>query len=591
MRILKRYQDMKLRNKLMLLNSLLILISLGTVTYISYKQSSRTLNSQILSTTKQLLDQTESFLSYKIGKIEDVSDALVLDSNLNEMLSKPASEYELAMQLRDFGNISLNLSAFQREDDIFRIRVYIPDELEYAYEGVNFLPYSEFTNSKQYTVLKEHVGKMLWITDEDAIPSMKHPNVRTIHSIRFIRSLRSLDVRLGMLDVDVREDVLSNIVQRANTSANGVAYLQNSKGKFIAGSGSPLLTHWKLNQDTASAVSGKADPWVTLQFGSEKVLAGVKMIAGTDWSLVSIVPLQDVYASSNKIRNQILALMFPLVIAVNLLVYWISTSQTKRIGMVIRKIRRVQSGELEPVKSDGSRDEVGELVENFNYMISRMKVILEEQYKLGQEAKNSELRALHSQINPHFLYNTLDLINWTAIQHKVPEIASLVQSLSQFYKLSLNKGEEIISVEKELEHVQLYVDIQNRRFGNTIDLHMDVDEALFECSIPKITLQPIVENSILHGIRETGKRRGEIFIYSFREDNTVVLVVQDNGIGIPEALVKQFNLSEEPEAKREGYGIRNINHRIRLLYGPSYGLQFESPPGGGTQVQIRIPGI
>jgi Predicted signal transduction protein with a C-terminal ATPase domain len=589
MSVLKRYRNMKLKNKLMLLNSLLILISLGTLSFISFKQSSKTLNSEVLYSTKQLLSQTESFLSYKVGKIQDVSDALALDSNLNEMLSRPTSEYELSQQIKDFENLSLNLSAFQRNDDIYRIRIYIPDKLQYSNEKRNLFPFSEFTNSTEYPILKQFSGKMLWITDKDAIPSMKHLNMRSVHAIRFIRNFSSLDDNLGMLDVDVMVDVLDSIVKRANTSINGVAYLQNSKGEIIAGSDSTLLKRWNLDQNMALTISAKDDPWQKLQLNGEDIIAGVKTISGTDWNLVSIVPLQEVYASGNKLGNQILVMMILLAIAANLLVYWISSSQTQRIGMIIRKIRRVQSGELEPVKSDGSRDEVGELVENFNYMVSKIKELLEEQYTLGREAKNSELKALHSQINPHFLYNTLDLINWTAIQHKVPQISSLVQSLSQFYKLSLNKGEEIITVEKELEHAQLYVDIQNRRFGNTIELHIDVDEALFECNIPKITLQPIVENAILHGIRETESRRGEILIYSYTETNVVVLVVQDNGIGIPENLVARFNSLSETDENRDGYGIRNINHRIRLLYGWSYGLHFESYPGEGTKVEIRIP--
>ncbi|MFB9328022.1 sensor histidine kinase [Paenibacillus aurantiacus] len=586
MRMVNSFRNMKLKNKLMLLNSLLILITLSTLSYTSYSQSSRTLNTEVLHSTKQLLSQTESFLSYKISKIIDVSDAIALDSNLNEMLSRPVSEYELSEQLRDFGNLTLNLSAFQRNDDIYRIRVYIPDQLVFSAEGMNFFPYSQFIDSKVLSDLSYHSGKTLWITDEDAIESMRHPDVQTVHSIRFIRSLSELDVYFGLLDVDIREDVLNNIVRRSNTSVNGRAYLQNSKGQIIAGLDS---IQQSISQAELLAISKKDDPWQSIELNGEDVLVGVKMIEGTDWSLVSLVPLQDIYASSNKVRNQTLMIMTILAVVANLLLYWISSSQTKRIGMVIRKIRRVQSGELEPVKSDGRRDEVGELVENFNFMISRMKIILEDQYKLGQEAKNAELRALHSQINPHFLYNTLDLINWTAIQHRVPDISTLVHSLSQFYKLSLNKGEEVTTLGKELEHIQLYVDIQNRRFGNTIDLNMDLDEALLDCKMPKITLQPIIENAILHGIRETEERRGEIFIYSFSEADCMVLVIQDNGIGMSEGLVEQFNGSMESGGDWEGYGIRNINYRIKLLFGPQYGLHFQSSPGEGTIVEIRLP--
>ncbi|WP_052339439.1 sensor histidine kinase [Gorillibacterium massiliense] len=591
MKRFERFRSMKLKHKLVLLNSLLIVISLGTLSYIAYKQSSKSLNSEVLFSTKQVLNQTESFLSYKIGKIEDVSDAIVLDNNLNEMLNRPASKYELSEQLGDFRNFYINLTTFQKNDDIYRIRVYIPDELAYSNEGVNFFPYSQFTSSKEYTALSQYLGKIMWVTDRDAITSMIHPDLPTVHAIRFIRNLSSFDSRLGMLDIDVRQDVLSSIVKRANTSANGVAYLQNAEGEIIAASNTELTKQWNLNLESVFSIALQNDPWRTITLSGKNVMAGVKTIEGTDWNLVSIVPLQDLYASGKKVRNQILAFMILLAIAANLLVYWISSSQTRRIGMVIRKMRRVQTGELEPVISDGRQDEVGQLVETYNYMVSRMKVILDEQYKLGVEAKNAELKALHSQINPHFLYNTLDLINWTAIQRKVPEISSLVQSLSQFYKLSLNKGEEVTTLGKELEHARLYVDIQNRRFGNSIELNIDVDEELFEYDIPKITLQPIVENAILHGIRETAHRRGEIFIYSYCENGDIILVVQDNGIGISEDQINSLNGSYDSNANKDGYGIRNINYRIRLLFGLTYGLHFESQLGEGTKVFIRLPRI
>lgn len=589
MSLRQRYANLKLKTKLMLLNSLLILATLGILSYVSYHESAKTLNSEVLFSTKQVFEQTDSFLTYKLGKIIDASDTIAIDSNLNNILSRPGNTYSLAEQMLNFRDLSSDLSSFQKYDDIFKIRLYIPDHLIFADENLVFFPVSRFNSSSLYPVLSSSLGKMSWITDDEALPDMRNPGEPSIHSVRFIKNVNLLDNRIGVLVIDLREAVLQDIVKRANTTRNGIAYLQNQSGAVIASSNEKRLPDLLLDQETARSVAERDDHWQTLHIRHEEVLAGAKTIEGTDWTLVSIVPLQELRASSINVRNQIALVMIILIVVANVCSYWISGSITNRIGMVIRKMRKVQTGDLDTVKAGQSNDEVGELVENFNYMVNRMKVILEEQYKLGLDAKNAELKALQSQINPHFLYNTLDLINWTALRHQVPDISEIVQALCQFYKLSLNNGEEIITIGKELEHARLYVDIQNKRFQNAVTLHMDVDESIADCAIMKITLQPIVENAFLHGIRETETRKGEIFIYSYTEDQDIVLAVSDNGIGMPPELVERLNNGHAAAGKRESYGIKNINHRIKLYFGEQYGLTFESVLGSGTTVTLRIP--
>jgi two-component system, sensor histidine kinase YesM len=587
MSLMRRYSNLKLKNKLMLLNSLLILTTLGILSYVSYRESAKSLNSEVLFSTKQVFEQTDSFLTYKLSKIIDTSDSIAIDSTLNNMLSRPPGTYPLAEQMLDFRDLSSDLSTFQKYDDIFKIRLYIPDHLVFADENLSFFPLSRFTGSDLYPLLSSP-GKMRWITDAAALPDMLNSDEPSIHSIRFIKNVNLLDNRIGVLVIDLRTAVLQDIVKRANTTRSGIAYLQNQEGTVIASSNDTRLPELLLDVETVRQAAEGGEHWQALTVREENVLAGAKSIEGTDWTLVSVLPLQELSSSSINVRNQIALVMIILIAVANICSYWISSSVTNRIGMVIRKMRKVQTGDLDTVKSGQGSDEAGQLVENFNYMVNRMKIILEEQYKLGQEAKNAELKALQSQINPHFLYNTLDLINWTAIRHQVPDISTIVQSLCQFYKLSLNNGEEIITLAEELEHARLYMEIQNRRFQNAVVLHMDVDESIADCAIMKITLQPIVENAFLHGIRETEARRGEIFIYSYSEGPDISIVVQDNGAGMEQELVDQLNQGGALSHKGS-YGIMNINHRLKLYFGEAYGLVFASAPGRGTSVTIRIP--
>ena len=227
-------------------------------------------------------------------------------------------------------------------------------------------------------------------------------------------------------------------------------------------------------------------------------------------------------------------------------------------------------------------------MEAFNKMASRISELIEEKYKMGQEVKSAELKALQAQINPHFLYNSLDLINCIAIKHNVPSIVTMVNSLARFYKISLSRGVDVIPIKDEISHITLYVQIQNMRFDNKIQLNLQIDEAVYSYKILKILLQPIIENSIVHGILEKKEKCGIITVTGKLENNTVIFTIEDNGIGMTEEKIRSI-LSENSTGYSGNYGVKNINDRIKLYYGNDYGLKYTSEPGKGTTVEVRIP--
>lgn len=251
----------------------------------------------------------------------------------------------------------------------------------------------------------------------------------------------------------------------------------------------------------------------------------------------------------------------------------------------------VQSGNLDHYIENTSNDELGELIDSYNYMIGKMSILIEDQYKLGKSVKNAELKALQSQINPHFLYNTLDMINWMSYKKMNKEISVAVNTLAKFYKLSLNKGNDLVSIKNELQHATLYVKIQNMRYNDRISLKINVDDEINDYLIPKITLQPILENAINHGILGKGQGNGIISILGYSIDSHIVLIVADDGIGMKEESINLLLTNKLSSSKGSGYGLKNINKRIKLLYGESYGLSFKSSYGHGTSVTIKIPKI
>ena len=310
----------------------------------------------------------------------------------------------------------------------------------------------------------------------------------------------------------------------------------------------------------------------------------------TDWYAIAVIPESDILVLQNNLRNQMILILFLIASISYTLAYITSHSSLKRLYQLNSEMKRVESGNLNASVKQVGKDEIGELMGSFNKMVARMAAMVDEKYTLGQEMKSAELRALQAQINPHFLYNSLDLVNCLAIQHSIPEITQMVTSLAKFYKLSLSQGNDVISIKDELMHVQLYIQIQNLRFENRITLIQDAGSWVNEYATPKTILQPLVENSIIHGIFEKEDRLGTIKITAANKDNMIVLTVEDDGIGMSQNAADEI-LLEDKSTQRHGYGVKNTNDRIQLYYGQDYGLSYQSQIGKGTIVTIKIPAV
>ena len=216
---------------------------------------------------------------------------------------------------------------------------------------------------------------------------------------------------------------------------------------------------------------------------------------------------------------------------------------------------------------------------------------MEQQYILGQEKKTAELKALQSQINPHFLYNTLEMIGWLAYDGTPEEIHSVVRSLAEFFRLSLNKGNDITTIEYELQLVKSYMHIQDFRFKNRITLQIDIND-IHNYIIPKITLQPLVENAIIHGILEKPNKQGVVKVYGgLNSDGMVELSVEDDGVGMDAEQLDKIKKGKLPSSDGSGYGLDNIEKRICLFFGIERSLYFQSQPDKGTRITLVIPAI
>lgn len=306
------------------------------------------------------------------------------------------------------------------------------------------------------------------------------------------------------------------------------------------------------------------------------------------WFLCTAVNRSQLFRDTELLTNSLVGIGIVLLFVAISVSFFISNLATKRIRILSGAMQDVRQGNLETSISLNGNDELSDLAEDFNVMVVDIKKLMHKVYQQQKEERQRELQVLQSQINPHFLYNTLDTLQWKALEHGAHELSDLIVSLSSFFRISLSKGKEFITLEKELEHVKNYLVIQQFRYRDILEYNIDCDTELFKCSLPKILIQPLVENAIYHGIKPK-LGNGAIRISVFEEDDILKIVVKDDGVGMNKEKLNQIKNNLDKHYTGNNYGLYNVSRRIFLNFGEDYGLDIDSEKNAGTTVTVRLP--
>lgn len=590
--------NLKLAHKLLLSYIILILIPLTLLSWTFYKNFSKFATDNITYSTKQSFEQAYSFLSYKLYNIKETSNMIIRNDNIINIIKNDIYEKDDVLQMESMNSLLTFLTSLQDETNVVRVRLYVPNELIYANDNRNIFNINSLQNAEWYDILNKSGKSYFWSPssylgpDDPNTPIVEFNKIFNKDVLSFTKLLKdpeNYSESIASVRFDFYKNDIIKILNKANTFADSLSYIENSQGEIVATSSNELLEKYRVKGISTDNFSNTFTHWSTHHFTKEDALVGYRHLESTDWYMVTVIPLGNISSESNHFRNYLLIFSLVILISAAILAYIISHSITKGVSELASKMRNLHNGRLEPIVMTPRKDEIGMLIEDYNYMTERMLELIKEQYRSGQELKNAELKALQAQINPHFLYNTLDMINWFAFKNMSDEIISTVESLARFYKLSLSNGKEVISIKDELLQVSAYFHIQNMRFRNKITLNINVDDEVKQYGILKLTLQPIVENSILHGILCKESKSGSITISGRLDGDSIILRVKDDGIGIPEDELRKIMEGKVKSSHGGGFGIKNINERIDLYYGNSYGLSYISGYGKGTIVEIKIP--
>ena len=580
--------NMKLFQKFVLTYCILLIIPILIISSYAYAKLSNIITDNFLNSASESFEQSLDYMNYTVYKIFDTSNTIVVNNTVTDILTHDAEEYPLTEQIYDFSKLQSYLCSFENNLDIKKINLYINDGLIYSSENVSFFKASSLKNTKVEDCILRTNARFIW-------GPMWYLNESTVNDTLFLlKSIKNpddLSEDIGFLRIDFRKSIIQDIIDKINPLDDVFSFVINSDNKIIASSRDlkDLYDNSSIDLELIKSAAQFSNQLTTFDDG--KFYLQSAAIDKTDWYMVNVLPKSSILSTIKTQRNYLFIIVILTIIMAIILAAYLVKVINKRLFQVIDGMRQVPNGQLSNYIENDSSDEVGELIDNYNYMISKMSILIDEQYKLGKEVKNAELKALQSQINPHFLYNTLDMINWMAHKNMNKEISIAVKNLAKFYKLSLNKGKDIVTIKDEVEHSKLYVNLQNMRYDNRITLITRLDESLMDCSIPKITFQPIIENSINHGILGRGMENGSILISGYISQNNLIIQISDDGIGIEKEVLPLILKENNLQTKGSGYGLKNINQRIKLLYGESYGLSFTSNYGFGTTVEITLPVI
>lgn len=517
-----------------------------------------------------------------LGQYWNFSVALVINDALQDYCSVPMGDL-LDLAAKDINAELTNMLNIQ--NNLNFVAVIREEDGRYYYKGNTSLTDARFEGAypKDYQnsiPMRGETGMRLSYDD-----SYYRPGEYTLTLYYPVYSTTNLLKQMGLLVMNMEDSFIDSIITEGHREMGNEMFLIDTKGKVMAGNETEEIGNTISYSDHIAGSKGA--------FWHGGKLIQYQQIGKWNYCLVNEITLTALVQGSFGIIGMLLIFIALLTLGAIWVIGRLIRQFYRPINTVVNTMGAVEEGRLD-MRIDTQRlresdPDSRKLAEGFNSMMDKINLLMiqvkEEQHQMEQIRFN----ALQSQIKPHFLYNALECIHWQAVADKNKKISVLVKALAQYYRICLSKGKEIIPLSLELEHVKAYMTIQQMRYGDIIEMELFVPERLKEIQIPKMTLQPLVENSIYHGIRVKEGKKGKVEIAAQTEGKNVWLTVSDSGTGMEKEEIMEMNRSLSIHDDSFGYGVRNVNKRIELLFGRPYGLKFEANDKGGVRVIICLP--
>ena len=562
-KLLQWVNGIKLRYKLAIFYSLFCFLPVMLLFLLSFLQMRSIIDDKEKLNLQSYLQQSVSSMDRTLDGYNSLSDYIAFDRTLAEAFSMEyGTPYEQYEQLTQKVDPILRSSSYFH-GGMQRITIYTDNGM--VKHDTTVAPVSEIEETDWYQKTLEHPG-LNWFVN--------YPE-KTLFSARKLAFSGAREgVNILYMDVDYQK--LFTPYAETLISECGL-YITDQEGKLVFEesrfSGKNQNYDLTYSEFLEQRDRGSADYTILCEQSNT-----------TGWTVWLYQPVGLAGESMRPIGVMagvtILICIFAAVLA-----YFITSGMVSgRIERLTCLMQEVQEGSMDMQVGSDDRDEIGMLYRGFGSMMKRIRTLINEVYLGKITQKEAELKALQAQINPHFLYNTLSLINWKALAAGEEDISRMTLAMSTFYRTALNRGRNVLQVEAELSNTRAYLEIQSMLHDGDFDYEIEVQPEILQCESLNLILQPLVENAIHHGIEEKTDGRGKISVRGWKEDNCVWFMVEDNGVGMEQKVADKILTMES-----KGYGVRNVDERIRLCYGEKYAMKVESVVGKGTKMTIHFP--
>lgn len=593
--------DMKMEYKLLLSHLTLSVLAILLLTTLLYTNSAGILERKLLNSAEATSEKIILSLENIIQKYDNMTYSFSMMETVTDIYSHPGPDYDyssIRKDRTDFENAMFSCIPVQIRNSVpdCDIRVYFQDSFPYFNNASRYFTYSSIEEEdwfkRVYSTYRKNRSSFFILSSQE-LSGEKSEDTPYMSIARVMPDKNYYPSPLAILRLDFPESYLNEAIN-PNNFDNALTFLVSDETNRLVSlsSASTESLYRELTLSRPVPDSDTLDSWHRYRLDGTDYFVIRQTLPSYPLTLITMLPSKSLLSEYYLHRNFTFLIGGILLVLCLFLSTVLAKTMSGRIIRLTSRMKQVKKGELISLPSSiiQGKDEIGELTSTYNYMIHAMEDLIEKEYLLGQETKNAELKILQAQINPHFLYNTLDMIQWFAEEGMLSQIEESVSSLATFYRLSLSNGKEFISLREEMEHVRSYIRLQRLRFPDTFLYEEELDEGLLDYLLPKTTLQPLVENAITHGLQESKRIPGHLLIKIEKEEGKNIRIrILDDGAGMKKPPRTTPNGGTSRENSGHGFGIPNVSSRLTLLYGPGYGVVFEHNIPEGTIAIVRIP--
>jgi two-component system sensor histidine kinase YesM len=577
-RLWQRITDLRIQNKILASFLILNLIPLAIIGTLTYQKSRSLIQEKTNAYTIDMLTEVSKNIEFKMKEIKRLYYSLFTNKDIRDALKKANQGFTNQVEyLDEMNKIKLLLDgAIIDSEDVQDITLYSLNKDIFP-SGNVISPNDMDANS--WDLLQENQGNLVWMNT--------NPGQLMIAAGSSIFDVVNLK-KIGYFVLNLKEEALYSVYEHTELNHEGELFIINQNGIVISNTNKLMINTRPEQPYIVRVLQGPAQGHISERMDGINYIITYHAIGNTDWKMVSVIPDANYSHLSMILKNWMIVIFISCILMALVLAYYLSNSISKPIRQLSTMMKDVEKDRFDIHFTYNSRNEIGVLSRNFNRMIDRINHLIITVYQEELLKQQSQLKYLMFQINPHFLFNTLETINWLARMKNVPEVGQLSKALGDLMREGI-KGKECIPLDKELDNVNKYLYIQQYRYGDKFEVSIHIDPMALSLLVPRFILQPLVENAIIHGM-EMKIDKGHIEICGFFEENKLIIKVRDNGNGVEEERLEQIrlNLQKSADDTSMGIGLLNVHQRVQLHYGNEFGLRMDSVAGHGTEITLTL---